>query len=433
MTRILHRLAVPALLLATASCGGRASSASPGDARAGRLAPRAWEPTAAAPEFAAWATEGCGRAVAAKRECYETAFLAVLRAAGVSRAMEVLDLVVKEDADVGRESHVYAHGIGIASYAGAATVSQVYAQCTAAFQSGCYHGVIQAYFADSTGGGVTAERLNALCADWRGEEHDWIQFQCAHGIGHGLMAVRSHHLLRALDECDLLVDMLERQSCWGGAFMENVVNATTPHHQSVTRVADGQHEGHGGEAGHHEHGGGGEAFKALDPADPLYPCTIVEEQHQGTCYLMQTSPILYYNKGDFAGAARACEQAPAEHLRSCYLSLGRDAAAYAGNDDAKAVDLCRQAPAERLGRCVSGTAKNRVDVTADAADGFRFCLAVPAGDARQECFRAVGEEIAVLIAGTPARERACASAGDAYADACRLGAGVPIAPREDAP
>ncbi|MBD0318877.1 MAG: hypothetical protein ICV87_00990, partial [Gemmatimonadetes bacterium] len=399
--------------------------------------PATWDATSSPDSIAAWALAGCRRA-AKKQECYEQALVSTLKPAGVDKAMAALDRISAADADVARQGHVFAHGIGIAAYSGSSTVAETFAKCTPAYQSGCYHGVIQAFFADAGSGGATPERLNALCADYRNPASSWIQFQCAHGAGHGLMAVHGQHLLRALEGCDLLKDMRERSACWGGAFMENIVNATHPHHTATTQLggkdehaghapaARDEHAGHG--AGQGEHAGHAmqhEPFKALDDDEPLYPCTVVQEQHRSSCYAMQTSAILYRNRGDFAAAAAQCERAPAEHQRICYISLGRDAAGHSLGDNARAIEMCGKAPAGKLPWCVIGTAKNRIDVTADAKDGLKYCLAVPGADAKSTCYRAVGEQTHALALSPADRERTCAAAETPFVEECRSGALLP--------
>lgn len=422
--------ALAAALTLLAGCAG---ARTPAPAAAPRLAPASWDSTSSPDSIAAWALRGCGRAgAAAKEACFEEALISTIKPAGVDKAMAALERIVAADDDVARDTHVYAHGIGIAAYTGAATVAQTFAKCTPAFQSGCYHGVVQAYFADAGAGGATPERLNALCADYRSPQGRWLQFQCAHGAGHGLMAIHGHHLIRALEACDILKDVAERSACWGGAFMENVVNATRPHHTATTQLAAGGHAGHGqaaggGHAGHgqagHDHGAmQHEPFKALDPAEPLYPCTVVAERHQGSCYLMQTSAILTANRGDFAEAGRQCERVPEQHQRACFVSLGRDAAAYSRGDNARAVELCGRSPENRIPWCVIGTVKNRIDVTADPKDGLAFCRVVTGEAAKRTCYRAIGEQTSALFAAHPERERACAAAEAAFVEECRSGA-----------
>lgn len=476
-------LATLAASQCTPSRGGRAGEAAP---LAGPI-DSAWTPQSRPEMIAAWAQRRCGH----RQECLEQALTSVITPSGVDKAMAALKLLADRDPEIAREGHVYAHGIGIAAYRDPQTVGQQFGKCTTDFQSGCYHGVIQGYFADTRGGdaGVSKARLDGLCADYRSPDKRWLQFQCAHGIGHGLMAVESHNLLRSLDSCDLLGDDFEKQACWGGAFMENVVNATAPHHMATTRVADageGEHAGHdmsghdmsghdmsghdmsamshdsskagqGGHEGHdmsamahdssktgheghdmsgHEgmagmdhhamgHDDGGETFKALDDNDPLYPCDIVKQHHRQACYLMQTSAILFRNNGDFRDAASKCLMAPADMHRTCFTSLGRDANSWGRGSQERAIALCGQAPAEGQPFCIVGVVKNVVDVTADYRDGLGFCRKVP-DNSKPACYFAVGQQITILDDSREGRERACGSAAQGYVAECRRGANLPL-------
>ncbi|HYH81366.1 MAG TPA: hypothetical protein VEX86_16295 [Longimicrobium sp.] len=466
--------------LAASQCTSSRNPQQAGDAPLATPIDTVWTPQSSPEHIAAWARRRCG----GRQECLERALVSVIDKAGVDKAMGALKILAARDGDVAREGHVYAHGIGIAAYRDPATVGEQFGKCTTDFQSGCYHGVIQGYFADANGGesGVTKAKLDGLCTPYRSAEKRWLQFQCAHGIGHGLMAVESHHLLRSLDACDLLGDHFERQACWGGAFMENVVNATNPHHTAVTRPAGAdEHAGHappaagghahgsaaagpdsshaahgaaaaGAHAGHHapaaaktdsaraggEHAGhdmsaghhaparaGAARFKALDDRDPLYPCTVVKEQHRMACYLMQTSAILFRNGGDFKDAAAKCQMAPAELHRTCFISLGRDANSYARGSRERAVAYCGQAPAEGQPFCIVGVVKNVVDVTADYRDGLSFCRLVP-DNSKPACYFAVGQQISILDAAREGRERACATAAQGFVAECRRGANLPL-------
>jgi len=407
----------------------------------GRLEPATWTAQSTPAQIAAWAHRGCGGAVVHKDDCLEHALTSVLPTAGVDKAMAALLILSKEDEDVARDGHVFAHGIGISAYKSPETVAQTFALCTTDFQSGCYHGVIQAYFADRRAGdGVTAAKLNGLCQPYHSPEKRWLEFQCAHGIGHGVMAVEAHHLLHALDSCDLLTDRFEREACWGGAFMENVVNATAPHHMNVTQVGEAdEHAGHAAMghdmAGHdmsgHDMAAMGHAaeppFKALDPNEPLYPCTIVKEHHRSACYLMQTSAILHANNGDFRDAARQCARAEEEYRNTCYVSLGRDANSWGRGSRERAIAYCQAAPEVGQPWCIVGVVKNMVDVTADPRDGLSFCHLAP-DNTRPACYNAVGQEIALLQPTAPGREQACRAADSGYVPECRRGAGLPLVP-----
>jgi hypothetical protein len=395
-------------------------------------------------EAAAAALRSCGRlGTQRKQACYDEALLGTLRAHGVRPAMEALNAVVARDRDVARDAHVYAHGIGIAAFAGAERVGEIFSACTPEHQSGCYHGVVQAYFIDARRGGgeLSAEAVNALCRDYRGEGQAWLQFQCAHGMGHGLVMFHGHDLPAALKGCDQLESGFERETCYQGAFMENVVNATMPHHPA-SELSQGGHGAHGGHAdadagaGHdaHAHHGAAAApatpFKALDPDDLLYPCNAVEERYWSACYSMQTSAMLHFTRQDVGRTARECLRVPERMRSTCFLSLGRDISGMTVQDRAESRKRCAQVP-DRADRawCHVGAATNMLNVTSRVEDGIAYCRELPPTEDKARCYESVGGQLLVLASGDAAREEACRTAEPEHVDACRRGAGLAAAAR----
>jgi hypothetical protein len=439
-------------------------------------------------EIARWAVRRCGDAGEGQVACYGGVLNAMLAPRGVRPAMETLERLTALDTAVARDGHIYAHGIGIAAYRSPAEVARTFAECTPLHQSGCYHGVIQAYFADmqAHGAGVTPQTVDAACRELAGDR--WLLFQCAHGVGHGLTALYDHALPPALAGCDLLPDAFQREACYGGAFMENVVNVASPHHHAVSaaldRLAAGggaaspagsgehgedEHAGmeHGEHAGHEtmgsmqatsppgdehseqaehapaeEHAGhdmagmagmdhgensahGAGAWKAVDPSDPLYPCTAVGARYQDACYSMQTSVMLHLNGGSVAGAARGCQGAPAAMRPTCFVSLGRDINAISRHVHAQAIRLCGTASAEYRPWCHQGVVKNLIDVTSRAEDGLPYCAELSTAADKARCYRAVGEELRFLTADAAQRQATCAKAEPGYQAECREGASLP--------
>jgi hypothetical protein len=397
------------------------------------------DPAKAAPQ----ASTACAGKGSGKASCYEGILVSMVSSAGVEAAMETLRRLGETDQDVQRDGHVYAHAIGIEAFRHDPDVGRTFGRCTELFQSGCYHGVIQAYFQKVEPGGgartVSAEDANALCRSYRGEGgNTWLLFQCVHGMGHGLTMFRGHDLTKALADCDLLVEDWDRHSCYGGAFMENIVNATQPH-------AGGAHGG-AGHAGHEPGpatpapGRGGvlpteSGFKALDPDEPLYPCSILADRYLVDCYQMQTSAMLWFNHGDIADAARTCDRAPEDMRPWCYQSLGRDISSYTLQDADESIRLCSLGNAAWQPWCYVGLVKNFVDLTAKTDTGFAFCRQVPGRANKLKCHEALGEEVSVLTNDPDRRAELCARSEEGYADACRYGArlsgerpdGLPVA------
>ena len=348
----------------------------------------------------------------ARRTCYAQLLSDRLTKHGLADAVAMLDAITHADAGAAEHAHEYAHGIGIEAYGLSPDIQATFAACGDGYSSGCRHGVIQAYFESRDA--VTQPEVEALCRPFKSATASrWVLFQCVHGMGHGLTMYRGHDLPRALGDCDLLTDGWDRESCYGGAFMESVINATTPHHPATMLAAHGHHMAMG-------------TFKAMDPADPLYPCSIMADRYLHACYQMQTSVMLNLNHGDMADAARSCERAPAQVRPVCFQSLGRDITSYTARDPQKSADMCDKAREPYRPACYFGAAKALVDWTATTESAFTFCRIVAAQPGGPTCYQALGEEIATLLATTPEREEQCLRAQEPQAvDACRRGAGIP--------
>jgi hypothetical protein len=360
----------------------------------------------------AGAAAGCRRFSGdERRDCYRAALTETVRKEGVAGAMAALKAVAALDDDVEREGHVYAHGIGIAAYLARPSVPENFDRCPNDFASGCGHGVIQAYLESQVA--VDSATINALCVPYR-EPGDtrWQLFQCVHGAGHGLVMMNGGDLPRALQVCDFLATAWDRDSCYGGAFMENIMGEISPHHPATELVA-----------GHAHHA----SFKRLDSSDLLYPCSVMATKYLRTCYEIQTAAILHFTKGSIGKAARACDAAPEDWRPTCYASLGRDLTSRALRDPGKTKRLCARGGQRYRHWCYFGAVKSLVDWSAGPEAGMEFCRILGQETGWLLCYRAVGEQIASLVG--PAEERAtlCSTAERPEAiDACRYGAQLPV-------
>ena len=373
---------------------------------------------------------------ASRSQCFETQLVPLATEGKVKLAMGALGELAELDGNVRTDGHVYAHAIGIAAGKTTPDVAAAFTQCSESFQSGCYHGVIQAWFARQ--GKIGVDEANELCQPFREKAEDrWIRFQCVHGMGHGLTMLYKHDLRLGLKGCDLLLYPWDRSSCYGGAFMENIVNVTNPHHPAAaldqaasaagaanehatnSDTASG-HSGHDMAAMDHP----ATAFKAVDPTNQHYPCSVLDEKYLAACYQMQTSVMLHNNGGNMADAARSCDTAPKAMRVICYTSLGRDISSWSHQNHAEAIRMCSLGKELYRPWCYFGVVKNLIDINARTADGIAFCRAVPGDANKQVCYAAVGEQALVLMPGVEARQKACSESELAYLSACLYGANV---------
>ena len=366
-----------------------------------------------------------------RQECLEAQLVPLAADGHVKVAMGALGELAEMDSGIRVDGHVYAHGIGIAAGQTTSDVAASFTQCSESFQSGCYHGVIQAWFGKLDT--ITPDDANALCKPFTANESQrWIRFQCVHGMGHGFTMLYKHDLKQGLEGCDLLTDDWDRHSCYGGAFMENIVNVTNPHHPAAALA----HEAHGGDHGSSdsssEHAGhdmsamkpAAEPFKAIDPKDQQYPCSALGEKYQTACYGMQTSVMLHNNGGDMASTAKSCGEAPANVRAVCFASLGRDISSYSRQNHGEAIRMCSVAQDAYEPWCYLGVVKNLIDLNARPADGMAFCKSISGESNKQLCYAAVGEQILVLEPDVEKRRAQCGDSELAYRAACLYGANV---------
>ena len=345
-----------------------------------------------------------------KLPCYKEHLETIVKKQGTEKALETIDQVVLNDQTAKREAHNLTHHVGRVSYQHLNDVTAVMSQCTAAHQSGCYHGALEAYLSKKKPR-VRAKDVAAICSPkLEAEKGRFAYFNCFHGLGHGLTMHLNHDMKKALTMCDALKTTWDRESCYGGVFMETVVTATrgAAHHQ-----------------GHHSGKHAGHKPKLLDPKDPLYPCTALETKYWRECYMMQTSIILHLTHYDFAKAFLVCDGAPEGMRPTCYQSMGRDISGHTLRDIKQSIGLCNLGQSPYQGRCFVGAVKNFLNVTGRASeDAFEFCRQTPKKH-KGECHEAIGEELVTLYSDPKRRASECERSIPSYVKSCRRGARLP--------
>jgi hypothetical protein len=358
------------------------------------------------------AAAGAASAVAGGSTVMSTPIFGELRGLietqGIPAALDRLEAMAAKDPKVLNTAHDYAHAIGQFSYGYFGSVTATFGQCRETFQSGCYHGVLEAYLEENPK--LTPDQIAELCdVSVAPGASNVLRFQCIHGLGHGLTASYEHDIYRALRACDFLRQDWDRGSCYSGVFMENIIFAM---HQL-------QAQSGGGDG--HDHGGAGHRYY-LEPQDPLYPCNVLDEKYKPECFVMKTSAILLFNGQNFKQAAAECDRAGA-YVHLCYQSIGRDVSSHVYRNPKKALPMCMQGDPRYRGYCLIGAAKNMIDVTWKTDEARALCKAAPA-DYKDQCYTAIGEQIGNIFVEVPERTNACLEVEREFYFVCARGAGM---------
>ncbi len=249
--------------------------------------------------------------------------------------------------------------------------------------SGLYHGAMEG-FIKLNGVANLASDISELCSSF---DTDFGNFQCYHGVGHGVLAYESYDLPAGLELCNQIEELYGRSGCYGGVFMENIMVA----------------QGLGAIPGHKTE---------WISEDPHYPCNKISQDAftQYECYQMQTSWMrtLYNDNG--AKIIEQCLKAPAEHVPVCFRSWGRDLASIYLRDVVAIARGCKDVPMTQnyYDQCISGGLNVIIDFWGENLKNEAAELCVLVREANKEpCYRDLAYRMKDIFSDASQHMRAC--------------------------
>jgi len=300
--------------------------------------------------------------------------------------------------------HTIAHSLGRLAYATAQS-PKVFAQCNEVFQSGCYHGVLEAHFDANPNDQATALALECRTLSGTDNSAPARQAECLHGLGHGLVGKYKHALKPAVEECHTLASNWERQSCYSGAYMENAIHAY-----------NAAYAGQGKDLGLSHHGA--DHVKALVPSKehPYAPCDTAAPDQQSMCW--SYLPNMYHmvmGMNDFSKLFPYCNAAPEQWRIACMMSVGKDVAGSRPADPLFANTVCKKASGKMQEACYVGAATNQLAQTWTIGGATKTCASAPTGS-QMGCYRQLTTAMGTYYRTPQALRQACQSFGKASKD-----------------
>jgi len=286
----------------------------------------------------------------ADSQCFEKHYQELVQNQTIGAAFADLKVRYDENVFVRSLCHPLVHVIGRAAAQKYSDVAEAYRQGDHFCWSGYYHGVMEGILYDVAVPDLP-QMINGICDSIPGKaSYSFDYYNCVHGLGHGVMYVTQDELFEALELCDSIEGQWEKESCYGGVFMENVITDFENHFT-----------------------------KYLKPQEPLYPCTVVPEKNKHACYLMQTSYVLKMNGYNFVDAFEKCSTVEENHKDICYQSIGRDASGSTVSDISRTHAYCMLARdlRQQFG-CVIGAVKDFISYFHSDTQAKQFCASFSA-------------------------------------------------------
>jgi len=288
-------------------------------------------------------------------DCYKNELTQIINQQGAEQATALLKQQYSQVSYVKSECHQLMHVVGRATYAKYGNLAEAFAHGDQFCWSGFYHGIME-QLSTEKGYDYIVQNANSLCTPIAKKygQGSFNDYNCVHGLGHGFMEIQDENLFDALKSCDNLNDSWDRESCYGGVFMQNTMNVQGPEAQNL---AD---------------------YPYLKASEPMYPCTVLDDQYKSSCYLTQTSFALQVAKYDFGTIFAECAAVEPAYVNLCYNSLGRDASGQTISDVAKTKAICLLGADENAQtQCVIGAAKDFVSYFHSDNQAYSLCGAMP--------------------------------------------------------
>lgn len=302
-------------------------------------------------------------------------------------------LTIDTDGGSKVDCHQEAHIVGRMSYD--LFKSTVFQKINYNCHSGYIHGAIESFIKEHGAKNKLMGKLEDLCKRYK---TDFSNFECLHGIGHGVLAYVNYDLPRSLNMCSELSTDYDRRSCFGGVFMENIMAAS----------------GKGAIKGH-----------KTDWAnnDPHFPCNSVLQTEivQTECYQMQTSRMLQLSNYDFKYIVNECLRAPTNMVAVCFRSMGRDIAGQVLRDQDQIINLCQLSPPNQFQECLRGGLNVIVDFWGEniTDQPQKLCNKLVNPKDKSYCFQTLGERLVNVFGANRAKiEDLCKVADPIYYQTC---------------
>lgn len=296
-------------------------------------------------------TDVCSRDNQVTFSCYKKELSTITANQGPQAAFSLVKNEYEKVPYVKSQCHQLAHVIGRAAYARYGNITDTFAQGDQFCWSGYYHGAME-QLTDEKGYDYTLNNVNQICKGIAEKQrYSFYHYNCVHGLGHGFMfVIEGANLFKALESCDKLSDSWEAQSCWGGVFMQNIMNVQGPDADPA------------------------QTPKYLRASEPMYPCTAVAEKYKLQCYLMQTSYALQAVGYDFTKVFALCNGVEQTYQTTCYTSVGRDASGQSVSNAQQTKATCMLGSSV-LARtyCIQGAAKDFVSYFHSDVQAKQLC------------------------------------------------------------
>lgn len=240
---------------------------------------------------------------------------------GLRATFDYVRQQLKIDPAFARECHPLLHHLGRTAFKQLGGFQPALEGADEICNSGYIHGVIEGNFASAEN---VDQALATSCSQT--SEKSFKQWQCFHGVGHGIMySVQKDHA-KSIEICERLVMPFAVNACVNGVYMERFIVAS--------------------------HMGRAETPSALTD---IALCKSQKQAYKADCYTYAPTAYLERNINRYDAAVDWCNKAEPDFVATCVSGVGAQAMKDNIAAPLFAADLCRRVPSEYSNACVFGS------------------------------------------------------------------------------
>lgn len=214
--------------------------------------------------------------------------VSLMKTQGSQAAFAYTEKEIQSNPSFAKSCHPMLHELGHAAYTYYGGYAQAMQHSNEICDSGYVHGVLESYL----GSGVDIHQaLQTACTSSMTTYNQW---QCYHGLGHGVMLVSLENVPHSLSLCNTLPTSFAKNACTNGVYMQHFV--VTSHDGDIPKT---------------------------NPTS-LKDCTSQPASDMGTCYDYAPSAYLTVYSGQYQSAIKWCSGAKS-FIGACYEGIGSQA------------------------------------------------------------------------------------------------------------
>ena len=277
----------------------------------------------------------------AEYDALEKIFTTLVYSGNPRVALDTLSRTMLSSSTVLNNCHPVVHAIGHAAFARFKDFTTAMKYQSDVCNSGYIHGVLESYL---KGKDIT-RAIQTVCLP--AKEGSFAFWQCLHGVGHGVMFYTDNNLPKSLELCNGYRSAYSRDACASGVFMENFNSDELTHFSKYVSVTD-----------------------------PLFPCSLQEQQHKINCYFHTPIYYLFLHPNQFEDALTVCGRAEAAYRYNCAYGVGFQTLKR-NVDNPKFVEkICETQTGDLRSGCIGGMVGFYVNQYASLARAAELCQEV---------------------------------------------------------